>query len=105
MGVEALDPAWVGASLVLEGVPDFTHLPPNSRLQGPSGVTIVVDMENLPCTHTGKAVDAHLPGMGKLYKPAAMGLRGVTAWVERPGTLALGDELRLFCPAQRAWRG
>ena len=32
------------------------------------------------------------------------GKRGVTAWVERPGDLALGDVLRLHCPVQRAWQ-
>lgn len=105
MGVERIDPAWVGGSIVVEGIPDLTHLPPSSRLQGPDGVTLVVDMENLPCTQTGKAVDRFLPGKGKLYKPAAMHRRGVTLWTERPGRLRLGDRLRLFIPAQRAWQG
>ena len=47
MGVGRIDPAWVGASLVVEGIPDFTHLPPSSRLQGPDGVTLVVDMDGI----------------------------------------------------------
>lgn len=105
MGAERLDPAWVGASLVIEGLPDLSHLPPSSRLQGPDGVTLVVDMINHPCTQTGKSVERYLPGKGKLYKPAAMGKRGVTAWVERPGRLLLGDPLTLFIPDQRAWQG
>ena len=32
MGVPALLPEWVGANLVLEGLPDLTLLPPSSRL-------------------------------------------------------------------------
>ena len=36
MGVDRLDPGWVGASLVVEGIPDFTHVPPSARLQGPT---------------------------------------------------------------------
>jgi hypothetical protein len=103
MGAERLEPGWIGASIMVEGIPDFTHLPPSSRLQGPGGATLVVDAENHPCTPAGKAVDAHLPGLGPRFKPAAMGRRGVTAWVEREGRLALGDELRLFVPGQRAW--
>lgn len=105
MGLEALDYAWVGASLVLEGIPDLTHLPPSSRLQGPDGVTLVVDMENLPCQEPAVTIEKARPGQGKGFKPAAEGKRGVTAWVEREGVLRLGDEMRLHIPAQRGWKG
>lgn len=104
MGVARIDPAWVGASLVVEGIPDFTHLPPSSRLQGPDGVTLVVDMENRPCHLPAKVIDAHLPGVGGRFKAAAQGRRGVTAWVEREGVLRLGEMLRLHVPDQRGWR-
>jgi hypothetical protein len=103
LGLPDLDPAWMGASLVIRGIPDFTHLPPSSRLQGPDGVTLVVDMENLPCIEPAKTIEAARPGHGKAFKEAAKGRRGVTAWVEREGTLRLGDPIRLFVPAQRAW--
>jgi hypothetical protein len=103
MGLTAMDYAWVGASLVVEGIPDFTHVPPSSRLQGPDGVTLVVDMENLPCQEPAVTIDRALPGRGKGFKAAAEGKRGVTAWVEREGVLRLGDVLRLHVPAQRAW--
>ncbi|TAG10507.1 MAG: MOSC domain-containing protein [Rhodobacterales bacterium] len=105
LGLEAMDYAWVGASLVLEGIPDLTHLPPSSRLQGPDGVTLVVDMENLPCQEPAVTIEQARPGMGKGFKAAAKDKRGVTAWVEREGVLRLGDEVRLHVPAQRAWRG
>ncbi len=104
MGLEAIDYAWVGASLVLEGIPDLTHLPPSSRLQGPDGVTLVVDMENLPCQEPAVTIEKALPGQGKGFKRAAEGRRGVTAWVEREGVLRLGDEMRLHIPAQRGWQ-
>lgn len=103
MGIETLDPALLGASVVLRGIPDFTHVPPSSRLQAPGGLTLTVDMENLPCVLPGREIEAEAPGKGAGFKPAAQGLRGVTAWVERPGTLALGDRLRLFVPTQRPW--
>jgi hypothetical protein len=104
LGLERMDYAWVGASLVLEGIPDLTHLPPSSRLQGPDGVTLVVDMENLPCLEPAVTIGKAVPGQGKGFRTAAAGKRGVTAWVEREGTLRLGDEVRLHIPAQRAWR-
>jgi MOSC domain len=99
------DYAWVGASVVLEGIPDFTHLPPSSRLQGPDGVTLVVDMLNEPCQEPAVTMAQATGGLGKAFKTAAVGKRGVTAWVEREGTLRIGDELRLHTPVQRAWAG
>jgi MOSC domain-containing protein YiiM len=99
------DYAWVGASVVLEGIPDFTHLPPSSRLQGPDGVTLVVDMLNEPCQEPAVTIAQATGGLGKAFKTAAVGKRGVTAWVEREGTLRIGDEMRLHTPVQRAWAG
>jgi hypothetical protein len=91
--------------MVLEGIPDFTHLPPSSRLQGTSGATLVVDLENRPCTLPAKPIDARHAGFGKAFKPAAKDRRGVTAWVEREGLFTLGDAVTLHIPDQRAWRG
>ena len=103
MGLATMDYTWVGASLVLEGIPDFTHLPPSSRLQGPDGVTLVIDMENLPCQEPAVTIEKARPGLGKGFKAAAAGKRGVTAWVEREGILRLGDVMVLHIPAQRPW--
>jgi hypothetical protein len=44
-----------------------------------------------------------MPGFGKSFKAAARDRRGVTGWVEREGTLALGERLRLHIPDQRPW--
>jgi hypothetical protein len=104
IGVDGFDPAWVGASMVIEGIPDFTHVPPSSRLQAPSGATLVIDMENRPCVLPAPEVDADAPGKGKLFKPAANGKRGVTAWVEREGSIAVGDVLTLHIPDQPVWK-
>jgi hypothetical protein len=103
LGMDRIDPAWVGASVVLRGIPDFTHVPPSSRLQGPDGVTLVVDMENLPCQEPAVTMAKATDGQGKAFKSAAKGKRGVTAWVEREGALHIGDRLALHIPAQRAW--
>jgi len=103
MGIDAMDPARLGATLVLRGIPDFTHVPPASRPQAESGATLTVDMENKPCPQPGRSLEVVHPGKGKAFKPAAVDRRGVTAWVERPGRLRIGDRMRLHVPAQRAW--
>ena len=103
MGLDDLDPALLGATLVVRGIPDLTHVPPSSRLQGPDGATLVVDMENRPCHLPAREIDREAPGAGAAFKRAAQGRRGVTAWVERPGTLSMDDELRLFVPDQPVW--
>lgn len=104
-GLEAMDPVWMGASIVVSGIPDFTHLPPSSRLQAPDGTTLVVDMENRPCQFPAMTIEAAHPGKGKAFKTVAKGKRGITAWVERPGALRLGDVLTLHVPDQRQWAG
>lgn len=104
MGIAALDPADLGASIVMRGIPDFSFLTPSSRLQVPSGATLTVDMENRPCHLPAAPIDQVHPGLGKRFKAAAKGRRGITAWVERPGAIAVGDQVSLFVPAQRAWQ-
>lgn len=105
MGLEALDPALLGATMVLSGLPDFSHVPPSSRLLAESGACLTVDMENRPCTLPARPIETAHPGLGKGFKPAAQGRRGVTAWVEAEGRVALGDRLTLFVPDQPVWAG
>ena len=103
MGVDRLDPALVGATMLVEGIPDFSHLPPGSRLQGERGATLVVDIENRPCQLPARPIEGRHPGFGAKFKAAAQGRRGITAWVEREGTFALGESLRLHVPDQPVW--
>jgi hypothetical protein len=105
IGTDRFDPAWAGATLVLEGIADLSHLPPSARLQGPDGATVVVDMQNRPCHLPAAVIEADAPGHGRAFKTAAKGRRGVTAWVEREGVLRLGESMRLHLPDQRPWHG
>ncbi len=89
MGLPALSPSLIGASMVVSGIPDFSYVPPGSRLQGQSGATLVVNLNNRPCTYPGKAIEAAHPGFGAKFKPAAQDRRGVVAWVEREGMFAV----------------
>lgn len=104
MGLQSLDPAMIGATMVLSGLPDLTHLPPSSRLQAEGGATLVVDMENQSCTLPAKPIEARHAGFGAKFKSAAKGRRGITAWVEAEGILRLSQSVRLHVPQQRPWR-
>lgn len=103
MGLPALDPALVGATLVLHGIPDLTLLPPSSRLIGEGGAALVVDMENRPCALPARPIEDTHPGHGARFRAAAKARRGITAWVEREGTLCLGERMVLHIPDQPAW--
>ena len=103
MGLEALSPSLIGASMVISGIPDFSYVPPGSRLQGASGATLVVNLNNRPCTYPARAINAAHPGFGARFKPAAEDRRGIVAWVEREGMFRLGDDIRLHIPEQRPW--
>lgn len=103
MGLDSVDPAWLGASMVVEGIPDFSHVPPSSRLQAASGASLTVDMENRPCIYPGREIEKDRKGFGPRFKPAAENRRGVTAWVEREGPVALGDSITVHVPDQPIW--
>ncbi|MBO6884878.1 MAG: MOSC domain-containing protein [Marivita sp.] len=96
--LDALDPRWLGASMVVEGAPQFTRIPPSSRLVFEGGTGLVVDMENAPCRLPAEEIEAARPGHGRHFPALARGKRGITAWVERPGRIALGESARLHVP-------
>jgi hypothetical protein len=103
IGIARMDPSWIGANIVLRGIPDFSHVPPSSRLQNNAGTTLTIDMQNRPCHLPVAEIKVDHPNEAKGFKAAACGRRGVTAWVEREGQLTVGDQLRLHIPDQRAW--
>jgi hypothetical protein len=103
MVIPELRPEWLGANVMVEGIPDFTLLPPSTRLQFASGATIVIDMENRPCSQVAEVVARHYPKPRTGLVAAAMEKRGVTAWVEREGAVSAGDEITLFFPPQRLY--
>ncbi len=103
MGLDALSPEWVGANLVTRGIPDLSLLPPSTRLMFSSGATLIVDMENAPCRFVADVIESHRPGKGSAFIAAAQHKRGVVAWVEKPGDIAVGDEIVLHVPPQRIY--
>lgn len=103
MGIDVIDPTRVGATMVIKGIPDFTRVPPSSRLQAPSGATVTVDMENRPCQFPALSLAKTEGDKAKGFKPAAKNRRGVCAWVAAEGRVAVGDILTLHIPDQPLW--
>lgn len=103
MEIPEVKPEWIGANVVTSGIPDLTLLPPSSRMQFPSGATIVVDMENEPCRYPAEIIEKHNPGQKVGFVKAAKHKRGITAWVEREGDIGLGDEIVIWIPPQRLY--
>jgi hypothetical protein len=103
LAIPELKPEWFGANIVTRGIPDLTLLPPSTRMQFPSGATIVIDMENKPCKQIADVVATHHPEVQFSLVKAADHKRGLTAWVEREGVVKVDDLIRLFIPPQRLY--
>ena len=101
LGVPHVLASWLGANLELVGVPRLTQLPPGTRLFFPEEATLVVEGENQPCVGPGRVLEAHHPdlrGLASRFVKAAWRRRGLVGWVERPGLIRAGDEVRVMLP-------
>lgn len=98
LGVPRLDYRWLGANVLISGAPELTKVPPGSRFVFSSGAVLCIDGDNDPCTKAGRAVAQALgadEGLAQRFVKAADRLRGLVAWVERPGSLKTGDRVTL----------
>lgn len=93
LGVAEIRPEWIGANLLLSGIPRLSKLPPNTRLVFESGAVLAVTAENHPCKYAGKSIAEAVgrPELAERYPKDAAGLRGVVAVVELPGLIRAGD--------------
>lgn len=100
LGVPTVDPGWLGANLLVAGIPRLSRLPAASRLQFPSGATVYVTDANAPCAIPARALAEAFerPALASGFVPAARGRRGLVGMVERPGSVAAGDPVRLLPP-------
>ena len=103
MEIPEVKPEWIGANLLVKDIPDFTLLPSGSRLMFSSGATVIVDLENLPCKYPAEVIERHHPGKGLSFPKLAKKKRGVVAYTEQGGHIAVGDTIRIFVPTQDAW--
>lgn len=109
MGLAEIQPEWIGANLLLDGIAHLSMLPAGTLLFCKGGVTIKIDAQNGPCRYAGKQV-AVRAGMGDeeagslLFPKAAKRLRGLVAWVEKPGKVEVGEEVSVRVPEQWIYR-
>ncbi|MBA4495058.1 MOSC domain-containing protein [Paenactinomyces guangxiensis] len=97
--IDSLLPEWLGANLLLRGVPDLTSLTIGSRLLFPSGAGLVCQGENLPCTLPGKVIQemhTNRPELTTEFVRAAFKQRGIVCLVECPGQVRQGDLVRIL---------
>ncbi|MER9130308.1 MOSC domain-containing protein [Mesorhizobium sp. M0768] len=109
MGIAEIKPEWIGANLLIEGLPRLSMLPSGTLLFFKGGATVKVDAQNGPCRIAGRSV-AENAGMADheagalLFPKAAKRLRGLVAWVEKPGTITAGEEISVRVPEQWIYR-
>ena len=63
-----------------------------------SGAVLLLWGENTPCTIAGAMVSERYGTRAEAFPKAAMGLRGVTGWVEHPGPVRPGDGIEVRLP-------
>lgn len=109
MGIPEVKPEWIGANLLMAGVERLSMLPSGTLLFFKGGVTLKVDAQNGPCRQSGRSVarNAGLPDLeaaALLFPKVAKRLRGLVAWVEKPGVIRAGEEISVRVPEQWIYR-
>ncbi|MDQ0395274.1 MOSC domain-containing protein [Labrys monachus] len=108
LGIDHVEPEWLGANLAVEGLPRFSFIPRGTRLFFPSGAVLAVTDQNAPCRIAGAEVARHCGGKDGLalrFSAAAKRLRGVVAHVDRPGAIRVGEAFHIRVPEQWVWCG
>jgi MOSC domain-containing protein YiiM len=108
MELPRIDPGWIGANVVIEGIPAFTLLPWGTRLFFGEGAVLVNEGDNAPCRYAGAEIAARFPersGLDLLFPKLAKNLRGIVASVERAGVIHAGGAVKVKLPSQQIWPG
>lgn len=105
MDLAEVKPEWIGANLLLDGVAQLSFLPAGTLLFFTGGVTLKVDTQNRPCRIAGRSIAenagmADLQAGALLFPKVARRLRGLTAWVEKPGRIEAGEAVSVRVPEQ-----
>ncbi len=105
MAIAAVKPEWIGANMVIDGLPRLSMLPAGTLFFFAGGATLKIDGQNQPCRHAGRAVAEHA-GMADveagslLFPKAAKRLRGLVGWVEKPGRIGIDEQISVRVPEQ-----
>ena len=96
LNIEKTDVGAIGGNFLIEGVPNFSKLPPRTQMFFPSGAVVRIDGYNAPCKISGKSLQDQNPGRDDIelgFVKAARRTRGLVGWVEKPGVVKAGDEI------------
>jgi len=107
MDIPFIDPRWLGANVLVQGITQFTRIPWGTRLFCGDGAVLVNEGENAPCRFAGAVIARAYPERSELdmlFVKAARNLRGIVASVERSGVIVPGP-VRLKIPPQHNWTG
>jgi len=109
MDLAALEPEWIGANLLIAGIPMLSMLPAGTMLFFKGGVTVKIDAQNGPCRDAGRSIAEHAGASDKLatellFPKAAKRLRGLVGWIEKPGRIEAGEEISIRVPEQWIYR-
>lgn len=101
MKLDVVEPGWIGANLVLEGIPNLSYLPPRTIIMFEGGVSLRIDGYNAPCRFAGgeiaratgsEAEDLTRTEVALDFAKKAHMKRGLVAWVEREGQIRTGEK-------------
>ena len=120
LGLPRVEGGWIGANLVLEGIPSLSFLPPRTLLFFEGGATLRIDGYNAPCRLAGGSIARHVGAsrtggnllsmledkprgepdwtatdMALAFVDAAHMKRGLVAWVEKEGAIRPDTEVTL----------
>lgn len=106
LGLPEIRAEWMGANVLVQGIPSFSSLPPNTRLFFKNDVTLIVFEENVPCAHLADVIMDQYPQnnltSAEIIK-ASVNRRGSVAWVERAGIIANDDSIQVEIPEFRPY--
>ena len=104
LGVPFLQPEWLGANLLVEGLPRLSTLPMGTRLMFAGGAGLVCEGVNQPCRLPAEVIQQHFPWSraAAQFVKAAYGRRGIAASVEYPAPISSGDCLSVEPPELHA---
>ena len=103
MEIPELKSEWIGGNILIGGIANLTKLPPRTILMFEGGATIRIDGDNLPCKVAGRSIAAQFDGREELeleFPKQSKDLRGLVAWVEKEGTIQVGESFEARIPPQ-----
>jgi hypothetical protein len=99
LGLEFVLPEWLGANLLMSGLPNLTLLPCGTRLMFPSGACLICEGENDPCRNPAKVMQMlhpQHPDLLKNFVRVAQKRRGIVCSVERSGEICQSDTVQIL---------